>query len=398
MFGLFKKNVEQQISTPQELENFLLSVIRTSNSGIDVSPSNAMSSPALAAAVRLISSDIGQVPVNIYRHLPNGGREVAKDHRNYGVLVYKPNDYQTSSQFRRDMQINFCLWGNAYARPVRVRDRIVELHPIHPSAVQVKQRDDLSVYYVITNSDGRKTEETDIFHLKDFGSSSYVSDSRVNQNKQAIGLDIAAEKFGALFFKNGAKSSGAWQIDGTLEDEPYERLKASLNATATGDTAHESPLLEQGLKWVSTGFNAKDSQLIELREHQVVEMARIYNVPPHRIQHLKNATFSNIEHQGREYTAGLKHWSCEWEDQLNNFLLSESERGDYSIGLDVDSFSRGDLEARTKFYNDGIQWGYLSPNEARRQEGLADREGGDEYLKPLNMVSTNENLEDETET
>lgn len=396
MFGFGKKNVEKTISSPKELENFLLSIIRTSSSGISVSPNNAMRSSAVAAAVRLIAGDIAQVPISIYKELPNGGKEVAKDHRHYGLIAFKPNGYQTSVQFRRTMQTHFCLWGNAYARPVRLRNRVLELHPIHPSAVKVKQDNDLNVFYEITNSDGTTSVETDIFHLKDFASNSYVAESRVMQGKNAIALDMAAEKFGSLFFKNGAKSSGAWKIPGKLNDESYERLKESLNASATGDKSHESPLLEGGLDWVKTGFNAKESQLIELREHQVIEIARIWNVPPHRIQHLNNATFSNIEHQGREYTGGLKQWACEWETQLMNFLLTERERLEYSIHMDIDSFSRGDLDARTKFYNAGVQWGYLSPNEVRRKEGLSDREGGDEYLRPVNMVNALESEEDET--
>ena len=393
-----KKTVEQTIDDPKQLEDFLLSVMRSSDSGINISPANAMQSPSNAACVRLIAGDIAQVPISIYKEESNGARVVAKDHPNYRVLVHKPNNYQTSSQFRRTMQLNFCLWGNAYARPVRLRGRVLELHPIHPSAVQVKQRANLDVEYVITDSDGRKSIETDILHLKDFASNSYVGQSRVTQNRQAIGLDMAAERFGSLFFKNGAKSSGAWKIDGKLNEESFRRLKDTLNATATGASSHESPLLEDGLDWVKTGFNARESQLIELREHQIVEICRIWNVPPHRIQHLKNATYSNIEHQGREYTTGLKQWACEWEDKLNDFLLSEDERDEYFCELDVDGFARGDLNSRSTFYNNGIQWGYLSANEVRRKEKLPDIDGGDRYLRPLNMVYTDEKITDETET
>ena len=397
MFGIFKKSVEKNISSPRELEQFLLEVMRTSSSGINVNPSNAMRSSSVAASVRLIAGDIAQVPIELYRSLPNGGREVAKKHRNYSVFKHHANGWQTSADFRRTMQLHFCLWGNAYARPIRVRDRIVEMNIIHPSAVEVKQKPDLSVHYIITNSDGSKSTETDIFHLKDFSSNSYVAESRVNQNKQAIGLDIAAEKFGALFFKNGAKSSGAWKIPTKLDDDSYDRLKETLNNTSTGDKSHESPLLEDGLDWVKTGFNARESQLIELRKHQVVEVSRIWNVPPHRIQHLDDATYSNIEHQGREYTAGLKQWASQWVDQLNKFSLSSSEMDDYSWDLGVDGFARADLDARSKFYNSGVQWGYMSPNEVRRMENLPDRDDGDRFLRPVNMVYSDESLENETE-
>lgn len=396
MFGLFKKNVERTITSPRELEQFLLDIVRTSSSGVSVGPSNAMESSSVAACVRLISGDIAQVPLQLYENLPNGGRKVAKDHRNYSVFRHNPNSWQTSADFRRTMQLHYCLWGNAYARPVRVRDRIVEMNVIHPSAVDVKQKSDLSIEYVITNADGTKSTETDIFHLKDFASNSYVAESRVNQNKQAIGLDIAAEKFGALFFKNGAKSSGAWKIPTRLDDDSYARLKETLNATATGENSHESPLLEDGLDWVKTGFNARESQLIELRKHQVVEVSRIWNVPPHRIQHLDDATYSNIEHQGREYTAGLKLWASQWVDQLNKFSISDDEREIYTWDLDVDGFARGDLAARSQFYNSGVQWGYLSPNEVRRKENLPDREDGDKFLRPVNMVYTDERIDDET--
>lgn len=397
-FNFGRKSVEQTIRTPKELENFLLSIVRSSHSGINVTPETAMECASVAACVRLLGSSMAQVPAAIYKKLPNGAQELAKDHPNYNLVAHKPNSYQTSSQFRRTMQRNLCLWGNAYARPVRIRNRILELHPIHPSSVTVKQHDDYSIEYHVKNLDGSTSVETDIFHLKDFASNSYVGDSRVIQAKQAIGLSIAAEKFGALFFKNGAKSAGAWKVPGTLSEEAYERLQASLNLTATGDNSHENPLLEEGLEWQATGFNARDSQLTELRDLQTVEIARVWNVPPHMIQHLKNATFSNIEHQGREYVqTGLKPWACEWQDQLNNYVLTDSERDTYFVDLDIDSFSRGDLAARTNFYNAGVQWGYLSPNEVRRAEKMPDRDEGDRYLRPVNMVYTDEEISNETE-
>ena len=399
IFNFRKKTAGETISTPQELDNFLMSIIRSSDAGVNVTPTNAMECPAVAASVRLLASSISQVPLTIYENLAGGGREVARDHENYSVLAIRPNEYQTSSQFRRTMQLNLGLWGNAYARPVRLRSRVLELHPIHPSCVEVKQLNDYTVQYHIINNDGTKTVETDIFHLKDFASSSYVGQSRVLQSRQAIGLALAAEKFGSLFFKNGAKSSGAWGIDGKLSEPAYKRLKESLAGIANGDSAHETPLLEEGLKWQQMGFNAKDSQLTELREHQVVEIARTWNVPLHKIQDLRHATFSNIEHLGREYTqTSLKPWACEWEDELNQFLILDEDREKYTIELDIDGFSRGDLATRTTFYNAGIQWGYMSPNEVRRLEKLPDIEGGDRYLRPVNMVYTDEKLNDETET
>jgi len=392
-----QKQVEQSIQTPQQLEAFLLSVVSNSSSGIRVTPETAMQCSAVAASVRLIYNGVSQVPANIYRKLDNGGKELAKDHRNYKLLAYRANNYQTSRQFRQTMQMHFCLYGNAYARPIRVRNRILELHPVHPNAVTPKQRsEDLAVEYKIRLANGSTETTTDLFHLKDGAIDSIQGQSRVVLGKQSIGLAIAAEKFGALFFKNGAKSSGAWKTPGKLDEEPFERLKSQLNDAYSGDSAHTTPILEDGLDWIKTGFNAKESQLTELREHQVVEIARIFGVPPHMIQHLMQATFSNIEHQGREFLqTGLRPWTDSWEDQLQAFLLDDDERDSYLVEFDVDSFSRGDLEARTAFYNSGIQWGYISPNEARRSEGLPDREGGDEYLRPVNMVAADENDLDE---
>lgn len=393
-----QKQVEQTISTPQQLEAFLLSVVGGSSSGIRVTPENAMQCAAVAAAVRLISNGVSKVPANIYRKLDNGGKELATDHGNFGLLAYRANNYQTSAEFRANMQMNFCLYGNAYAKPVRIRNRVLELHPIHPNAVTVVKKKDLSVVYKIRLLSGQVEETSDLFHLKEGSIDSIQGTSRISLARESIGLALAAEKFGALFFKNGAKSAGAWKTDGKLDDKAFARLKAQLDSISSGENSHSTPVLEDGLDWVNTGFNAKDSQLTELRDHQVVEIARIFCVPPHMIQHLNNATFSNIEHQGREFLqTGLRPWTDIWEDQLANFLLSDKERLTHLIELDVDSFSRGDLSARTAFYNSGIQWGYISPNEARRGEGLADRGGGDEYLRPVNMIGTDETEDANTE-
>lgn len=366
----------------------------TSAAGVSVTPERAMALSAVFSCVRVLAESVGQLPVHLYEER---GREKhkTKDHPLYDLLHFAPNKYQTSQEWREWVMACLGLWGNAYCRIIRTgpanRLRVAELLPIHPGAVApTYDADSGSVLYRVSLAGGETETLTtaEVLHIPLFSLGGGVGVNPVQYAREAIGLGIGAEEFGAKLFANGAQPGGVLQHPGKLGKVAYDNLKASWEERHTGsDNAHKPAILEEGMTWQSVGFPAKDAQFLETRKHQRSEIAGMYRVPPHLIGDLDKATFSNIEHQSLDFVVrGLLPYVTRIEQRIIFHLLTPEERRRYFPRINVAGLLRGDMQARAAYYHSLVQDGALSPNEIRDLEDLNPRDGGDVFLTPLNMA------------
>jgi len=376
-----------QIVTSRDLEDMLLQQIYQTASGISVTPESALSCPPVLASLNVLAQSVAQLPLKTYRRVP-GGKEEAREHALFRLLTAEPNDYQSAYEFKQTMQFSVAQHGNAFARIVSVRGRPIELHPIPFASVTVQRNDDFSLEYQVRQSVGevQKYQADEILHLRDVSRNGWLGMSRIELGKDTIATAIAAERFAGAFFKNGAKAKGFFSLPPgkTLREENFKRLKQELNEAAKDP--HSTPLLEDGLEFKAVSQNAKESQLLELQNFCVIQVARLFGLPPHVIQSLDDAKWANIEHQGRAFiTYSLMPWLKMWEQAINRSLLRPAERKEYFVEFNVDSFLRGDSESRAKFYKELWSMGVVSPNEIAARENLPQHDGGDNLYYPLNF-------------
>lgn len=383
----FSRKSSSQIVSSRDLEQMLLQQIHSTASGISVTPETALSCPPVLAALTVLAQSVAQLPLKTYRRI-DGGKEEARQHGLYRLLTESPNDYQSAYEFKQTMQFSAAQYGNAFARIVSVRGRPIELHPLYAPAVKVKRSDDMTLKYLVTEEGGSVStfNADEILHLRDISRNGWVGISRIEHGKDTIATAIAADRFAGAFFKNGAKAKGYFSLPPgkTLRDENFKRLKEELNQAA--QDPHSTPLLEDGLEFKPASQNAKESQLLELQNFCVVQVARLFGLPPHTIQSLDDAKWANIEHQGRAFiTYSLMPWLKMWEQAINRTLISSSERGEYFVEFNVDAFLRGDSEARARFYKELWSMGVITPNDIAGLENLPKHDGGNDYYFPLNF-------------
>lgn len=359
-------------------------------SGISVSADSSMRCAAVYACVRVLAESVAQLPLILYRRLPNGGKERATDHPLYTLLHDAPNSWQTSLEFRELQMYNLLLRGNGYSFINRIRGVVRELLPLHPDRMTVAQRENFDLTYALSKSGGetQPLAAGDVFHLRGLSANGYTGITPIAMAREAIGLALATEQHGARLFANGAKMGGILKHPGKLKDaEMAKRIRESFDTAFSGDNAHRTALLEENMSWEKVTMTAEDSQFIETRKYQRSEIASIFRVPPHKIGDLERATFSNIEHQSLEFlTDSLLPWLRRWEQAITRDLLTPRERPEFFAEFLVDGLLRGDVKTRMDSYAVAIQNGIMSPNEARTRENLNPRAGGDEYLRPANMV------------
>ena len=207
--------------------------------------------------------------------------------------------------------------------------------------------------------------------------------------KNAVGMAIACEEYGAKFFANGATPGGILEHPGIVKDPA--KVRESWNAVYQGSSnAHRIAVLEEGMKYTPIGISPEQAQFLETRKFQINEIARIFRVPPHMVGDLEKSSFSNIEQQSLEFVKyTLEPWLVRWEQAMVRSLLSKTEKEQYFIKFNVDGLLRGDYESRMNGYATARQNGWMSANDIRQLENLdriSKKEGGDLYLINGNMT------------
>ena len=359
----------------------------TTSSGKAVNERTAMQTTAVYACVRILAETIASLPLHTYKHTARG-KEKAKEHRLYYLLHDEPNPEMTSFVFRETLMGHLLLWGNAYAQIIRDgRGKVLALYPLLPDRMVVDRTLAGELYYEYRKDTGSVIlRKEDVLHIPGLGFDGLIGYSPIAMAKNAIGMALACEEYGATFFANGANPGGVLEHPGVVK-EP-KRVRDSWNAVYQGsENAHRIAVLEEGMKFQSIGIPPEQAQFLESRKFQLNEIARIFRIAPHLIGDLEKSSFSNIENQSREFVMyTLDPWVVRWEMALRKALLLRSEKENYFIKFNVDGLLRGDYASRMQGYAVGIQNGFLSPNDVRKLENLNTVEHGDVYAMNGNML------------
>lgn len=393
---LFKTRATPQDRTSGSTYSFFMG---GSTSGKRVNERSSMQMTAVYSCVRILSEAVAGLPLHFYRYTENGGKEKAVHHPLYFLLHDEPNPEMTSFVFRETLMTHLLLWGNAYAQIIRNgKGEVIALYPLMPDRMIVDRDNQGQLYYEYTVSiDDVPTmkgsmvclQPSEVLHIPGLGFDGLVGYSPIAMAKNAIGMAIACEEYGAKFFANGAQPNGVLEHPGILKDPA--RVRESWQSIYGGSqNAHKIAVLEEGLKYTPISISPEQAQFLETRKFQINEIARIFRIPPHMIGDLEKSSFSNIEQQSLEFVKyTLDPWVSRWEQSLMRSLLTANEKQQYFVKFNVDGLLRGDYQSRMNGYATARQNGWMSANDIREMENLdriPEELGGNLYLINGNMT------------
>ena len=371
------------------------------HAGTSVSAHNAMQLPVVYACINRIANPIARFPIRIMRPKEGGGVEEVTDHPLSRRLGTRPNDLMSSRTLRKTTMGHALLWGNGYQEIERNgRGQAVNLWPLLPWNTQPKRESDRFFYQ--TTIDGREFDipHDDVLHIMDVSQDGYVGRSPIFLAREALGMALALEQFGAKFFANDMKSGGflmhpgklSSNAQGNLGKPSAQRTDAGANLDRQGglDNAHRVKVLEEGMKFIQTTIPPEDAQFLSTREFQIAEIARMYDVPLVLLQsHEKSTSWgTGIEQLMIGFVRQtVDPWVGAFEQEMNWKLFTEEERArGYFVKFNMNALLRGDSAARSKFYREMFYVGGLSPNQIMALEDQ-DPIGpeGDHHFIPTNM-------------
>ena len=394
--GLFKSRDKPQNSTAGSSYTFFMG---GSTAGKYVNERSAMQMTAVYSCVRILAEAVAGLPLHLYRYTDSGGKEKAIDHPLYLLLHDEPNPEMSSFVFRETLMTHLLLWGNAYAQIIRNgKNEVIALYPLMPNKMSVDRDEHGQLYYTYQRSNEEAPtmkgssvilKPSDVLHIPGLGFDGLVGYSPIAMAKNAIGMAIACEEFGAKFFANGAAPSGVLEHPGTIKD-PSRVREAWQSQFGGSSNSGKVAVLEEGMKYTPISISPEQAQFLETRKFQINEIARIFRVPPHMVGDLEKSSFSNIEQQSLEFVKyTLDPWVIRWEQSIMRSLLTPEEKKTYYAKFNLDGLLRGDYQSRMNGYAIGRQNGWMSANDIRELENL-DRipaeEGGDLYLINGNML------------
>ena len=368
-------------------------------SGKTVNERTALQTTAVYACVRILSETIASLPLHVYRYT-EGGKAKDTEHVLYTLLHDEPNPDMTSFVFRETLMSHLLIWGNAYAQILRDRSgQVIGLYPLLPDQMSVHRSEKGKLFYVYNRyeEDNPNFQEKgsivlsqeEVLHIPGLGFDGLIGYSPIALAKNAVGMTLACEEYGASFFGNGANPGGVLEHPGILKDPA--KVRDSWNAVYQGTrNAHKVAVLEEGMSYKQIGIPPEEAQFLETRKFQINEIARLFRIPPHMVGDLEKSSFSNIEQQSLEFVKyTLDPWVVRFEQALNKSLLLPEEKKTHFIKFNVDGLLRGDYQSRMNGYAIGRQNGWLSTNDIRELEELnpiPPEEGGDLYLINGNMT------------
>jgi HK97 family phage portal protein len=342
-------------------------------SGIIVTPRTALTLTAFFCGVDTISTDIAKLPLVLTRKIRGGGRKRALTDPRYALLRSKPNEENNAFRYRQMVMGHALGWGNHYSEIVRDGSGFpTALWPLDPSTTRPQRdKDTQKLYYTDLNT-GKKWQPEHILHIAGLSFDGLLGYSVTTMGRQAIGLGIAEEQFGAALFGNGARPGGILKHPKRLTQDGAKRLRESWENVHAGTlNAHRTAVLEEGMEWVEAQISPEAAQFLTSRQFQVIEICRLLKIPPHKLQDYSQAHLANVEESNIDYvTSTLQGWCEAIEAECNRKLLFDEEQGRLEFVHDMNALLRGNSTARSTYYRNLFSVAAITPNEIRESEGL----------------------------
>ena len=369
---------------------------RETKSGATVNWKSALEVTTWLACGRVIADGIAQVPLKLFRESGNL-RVPATDHPTYELLHRKPNDWQSSFEYREMLALHVVFTGGAFSFKNVVRGELLELVPFEPQWVCVHRASSGALTYKVTLPDGEAKDFSaeQIWHVRGPSWNSYIGLEPVKLAREALGLALATEETHAQFHQNGAKPSGVLSVEGTLDPKQHEQLRMYIEKSVGARNAGVPMIVDRAAKWLAQSMTGVDAQHLETRKYQVEEICRALKVMPIMVGHSdKAATYASAEQM---FLAHVVHTLSPWyeriEQSIDNNLLTKADRkeGIYAKFVE-EGLLRGSLKDTKDMLLGYVNGGLMTPNEGRAKLDLNpdDDPKSDELRVPANVVGTTE--------
>ena len=398
------RKVSDQVSSSQILRGSEIWMDMTGGqaSGLPMpTERTALQISAVYACVAMISGAISAMPVHVYKQAPSGERDRLPNDSLWWVLNEQWVPRWSAALAWEFVVASYLLHGDGFAKIIRnAYAEIVGLLPIHPSRVTIGVTPDAMrlVYAVETDPavTGGKAEreildQDDVLHVAGFGFDGVRGLSMLKNGLRMAGsVAMATQDYAARFFANSARPDFVLTADGNVSPESVQLLRDQLEERFTGaQNAHKPMIMTNGLKPTVISLPLDDLQLLQLRQFQIEDIARIFGVPPFMIGHTEKTTSwgSGVESMGAGFVKfTLRAHLNKFENEINRKFFRTASR---VAAFDTTELERADTKSLFEAFRIALgragEPGFMTKEEVRERLNLKRKPEGE-----LNTGTANE--------
>lgn len=342
--------------------------------------------------VDLISTSIAVLPLETYRRDADGFKRLVRSHPIYDILDLEPNENMTRHTFFKTLMASVLLQGNGYAYIERDSGlNVQQIHYLPPQSVSIvwiMDRYGIRRKRYRVSGFGKLVEPRDMIHVLNFSYDGIIGISTLSHARQTLDIATTSEEQAANFLHSRASSAGVLAVEnGRLtrqqKDEIYETWDKRTNTTGIAPIV----VLEANMKYQPISISPKDSQLLESRQFNVVDICRFFSVSPVKAFDLTKSSYSTVEATQLDYlTDTALSVITKIEQEINRKVFLPSDRAEGLIAeFNTSGILRTDKAAQAGYWKDMFNIGAATPNEIRRENNLSRMDNGDKAFVQVNV-------------
>ena len=340
-----------------------------------LSARHAENMSAVLACTTAIATALAYVPALVYRREGDARVEVA-GHPLVRLTRAGVNEAMTWPEFVEHLVASTLLTGNGLAEVIRAGNgQLSGLRYIPWGLVTVAELSSGRLAYDVNDGRGnmRRLLAGEVIHLRDRTDDGKIGLSRLSRAADAVNAVDLANRHARSFLANGASPSGVIEVPGAMTQDQRTNLRNAFQGRHGGaDKAGSTLVLDCGMTWRGVSLSPEDSELLETRKFGIIEICRLFQVPPPIVQAYENNTFTNAAQAGLWFaTFCLAPWARKIEAEFARSVFPTN--GPYELELDLSGFLRGDPETRWAAHEIALRNNVLDANEVRQIEGWNPR-------------------------
>lgn len=365
------------------------------SSGIAVSRETVLGYPAVWRGTNLIASTTARLPLNLYKRQADNGRTLADTHPGYNVVQH-PDTIISKFLFFQTLISHVILKGNGYALITKNEFadpiKLTILDPEQTFPVKVVGNSTVDIVYTsrIGNTMLKLLPE-ELLHFRALSHDGICGYAITDILRESLGLGLALQKFGSIYFKNNARPGTVVELPGFFkDDEEVQKFREGWEGTHAGlDNAHKLSILQGGARVSTPQVNNEQAQWILAREFEIKSIANIMGIPPHKLGAAINANYNSLEQENKSFLSDLEPYLTMVEEELNLKLLTEiqKQRESHYFEFKREALERADTRTENDTLTQQVNNGLLTLNQyfaIKNMQGIGP--DGDKHRMPANLV------------
>jgi HK97 family phage portal protein len=349
------------------------------------SSSQAMLLSTVYRCVEVISNSIASLPIEIYNLKT---KQKYTTHPAYFLLNKEPNHIMTRYNFIKCLISDMLLKGNGYAYIRRDgKGNVIQLQYIPSEYCFVNHPDYLTPpTYTVMGIDN-VIEHTDMLHFINYSLDGVQGISTLKNAQLTIQQSLNCEKHSANFFSKASKLDGILTVEGMLTTDQKKSIKDTWQNTFNNNNDAGIAVLEGSMKYSAIQVNPADSQMLESRQYNVIDICRFFGVNPVKAFDLKNGSYGSIEALQLSFLSDtLAPIIQNFELEMERKIFKPSEKLFIDVVFDVTQLLRTEIKTQSEVNKNYFTMGAITPNEIRKQQNLPNIEGGDDAYIQVNIA------------